>query len=130
MYREDFDRDDAAKRRLADLIEDAGRNGKPTTVDICRPGTTQRWRLGELLVEYLVDEITEKQVLSYAALINNEAELGRIVARDLRGYLERIVEQEDGAGLMTLEERDDLDARATAADIAFDRWKDEQRGLA
>jgi hypothetical protein len=125
MYREDFDRDAAAKRRLADLIEDAGRNGKLTTVDICRPGSTQRWRLGELLVEYLVDEITEKQILSYAALMNNEAELGRIVARDLSGFLYRIVEQEDGAGLMTLEERDDIDRRATAADIAWDQAKAE-----
>lgn len=130
MYREDFDRDAAAKRRLADLIEDAGRNGKPTTVDICRAGTTQRWRLGELLVEYLVDEITERDVLAWAAKLDNEAELGRLVARELRGYLDRIVEQEDGAGLMTLEERDDIDRRATAADIAWDQAKAERREAA
>lgn len=127
---EDFDRDAAAKRRLADLIEDAGRNGKPTTVDIWHHGTQSRWRLGELLVEYLVDEITERDVLAWAAVIDDEAELGRLVARELRSYLERIVEQEDDAGLMTLEERDDIDRRATAADIAWDQAKAERREAA
>ena len=123
---EDFDRDAAAKRRLNDLIEDAGRNGKPAEVDIRKPGTGRRWRLAELLLEYVGDELSERQVSTWAAFIDNESELGRIVARDLRGYLERIVDQEDEDGLMSLQERDDIDRRATAADIAWDQAKAER----
>lgn len=129
MNNGDFDYDAAVKQRMADLIEAARYQRQPATLDMYRAGTGEKWRLAEFAIDIFVNEITERDISSWIANLDDEMELGRLVARELRHALEICVKQEDECG-MSLSEREDLDARATAADIAFDCWKDEQRGLA
>jgi hypothetical protein len=129
MNNGNFDYEGAVRQRMADLIEDARYQSQPPRLDLGKPGTATNWRLAELAIDLFVNEITERDMLAWIANLDDEAELGRLVARELRHALEICVKQEDECG-MSLAEREDLDARATAADIAFDRSKDEQRGLA
>lgn len=126
---EDFDQEAAAKARFDDLIYEAGTVANPQ-IDLYRSGPNPRkWGLAEFAIDLFVNEITERDVQSWIANINDEAELGRLVARELRYVLETIVNEEDQHGL-SLVDRDDIDRSATAADLAWEMEKTARREAA
>ena len=129
MKNDDFDQEAAEKQRFDDLIYEAGTVANPT-IDLYRSGPNPRnWRLAEFAIDLFVNEITERDVQSWIANINDEAELGRLVARELRYVLETIVREEDQHGL-ALVDRDGIDRAATAADLAWEMEKTARREAA